>query len=293
MKGHESEEHRELAAYLLGRASETDAAALEDRYFDNDETFATLEAVADDLADRYAAGRLSADDRARFERHCLRSSDDRLRVRVARLLAERRSSEQPGRLSLFERAAGFFRAGRPGPRLVAAAAGVLVVAGASMLALRVSRLSGDVGRLQSEVETQRRAVDVADARLRQETARRETLEGQLAARRSVRFDLIAGLDRGVGVELRVPGDASTVRFDLALDRPAPSRRYRGTIRTVDRTIVWSQELGESAATPRGVTMEVPAGVLSPGQYEIVLQAVAPDGALAEVATYTVQLRRGA
>jgi hypothetical protein len=293
MKAYGPDEHRELAAYLLGRASEADATALEDRYFENDETFATLEAVADDLADRYATGRLSADDRVRFERHCLSSSDDRLRVRVSRVLAGRPPSDQPARVSLFDRIAGAFRPGQPGLRLVVAAASVLVVAGASILALRVSRLSGDVGRLQSEIEIQRQAVDAAGERLKQETARRESLEQQLSARRSVRFDLIAGLDRGAGVELRIPADATTVRFDLALDRPASSGRYRGTIRTSDRTIVWSQALPDTAATSRAVTIEVPGGVLTAGQYEIVLQAVAPDGTLAEIATYSLQVRRGA
>ena len=57
----------ELRAYLLGEATEEEAARLEGRLLEDDELYQVLESVEDDLLDDHARGRLDAADRARFE----------------------------------------------------------------------------------------------------------------------------------------------------------------------------------------------------------------------------------
>ena len=58
---------RDLRAYLLGQASEAQAARLEARLLDDDELFQILESVEDELFDDHARGRLNSADRQRFE----------------------------------------------------------------------------------------------------------------------------------------------------------------------------------------------------------------------------------
>ena len=55
----------ELRAYLLGRLPEAEAEHLEERFLEDDDLFATLRGVEDDLVDEFARGQLSdADARA-------------------------------------------------------------------------------------------------------------------------------------------------------------------------------------------------------------------------------------
>jgi len=76
----------EMRAYLLGQATETEAARLEERLLEDEETFQTLCSVEDDLFDEYARGGLTAQERQRFAD---RYGSDRGRRLVARALARR------------------------------------------------------------------------------------------------------------------------------------------------------------------------------------------------------------
>src|SRR6476619_5483996 len=78
-----------MRAYLLGQATEAEAARLEERLLEDDETFQTLCSVEDDLFDEYARGGLTAQERQRFAD---RYGSDRGRLLVARALARRPQS---------------------------------------------------------------------------------------------------------------------------------------------------------------------------------------------------------
>lgn len=77
-----------LRAYLLGRATDADAARLEAQLLEDEQLVGTLQSLEDDLFDEYARNTLSADDARRFlERY----GDQKERLTFARALAARTS----------------------------------------------------------------------------------------------------------------------------------------------------------------------------------------------------------
>ena len=123
-----------MRAYLLGQATEAEAARLEERLLEDEETFQTLCSVEDDLFDEYARGGLTAQERQRFAD---RSGSDRGRLLVARALARRPAS---ARLSLPRRSGDLsevaqsakVEAAKAGWVMLAAAAALVVAVGATM-----------------------------------------------------------------------------------------------------------------------------------------------------------------
>ncbi len=83
---------RELRAYLLGQATEEEAARLEGQLLGDDELFHLIESVEDDLFDDHARGHLGAADRALFE---ARYGPDGERQRFARALSKRADAASP------------------------------------------------------------------------------------------------------------------------------------------------------------------------------------------------------
>ena len=88
---------REMRAYLLGQAAAADAERLEVRLLEDEDVYATLRGVEDDLFDEYASGSLTEEERQQFlERY----GTERPRLLVAHALAARivgRTSRYRGR----------------------------------------------------------------------------------------------------------------------------------------------------------------------------------------------------
>ena len=57
-----------LKRYLFGELGETEQAAMEDAFFADDDLFTELRTLENDLADCYARGEMTGDERARFEK---------------------------------------------------------------------------------------------------------------------------------------------------------------------------------------------------------------------------------
>jgi hypothetical protein len=73
--------------YLLGQASEEECSAVEREYFADETALDRIAGVEDDLVEDYLVGRLPADERNRFERHYLASSEHRTRLEAIRRLS--------------------------------------------------------------------------------------------------------------------------------------------------------------------------------------------------------------
>ena len=84
----EAEQHKEHVSYLLGRLSDEDAQALEERYFQDSDLFERLRALETDLLDEYARGELAGPDRSDFERRL--ESSPLLRSRLESAVAIQR-----------------------------------------------------------------------------------------------------------------------------------------------------------------------------------------------------------
>ena len=289
---------QQMIRYLLGQAAERDATRLEERYFRDDDSFAELEAVADDLADRYAAGRLSDADRQQFERHCLGSQDDRLRLRVSQSMrAYVARQPSPLRPSFFRALASLIGSQTSITRFAVAVAGIVVVVASSVLSVRVIQLQQGLTRLRNEMTTeqaaQREASATAAQQAQQERTVRQTLEKRLTDLVTVGFVLVPGLERGTAMDLILPREAAVARFELALENLPPAGLYRLTLRTIDGATVWSHELMiETGTRSASLEVSVPAAALSAGQYEMSLQAILQSGAVGDVATYGFRIVRG-
>lgn len=79
---------QQIRQYLLGDIPASDEGELEAAYFRDSELLARVELVRDDLADDYAAERLSAADREKFERRLLASNEGRDEFAITRALRD-------------------------------------------------------------------------------------------------------------------------------------------------------------------------------------------------------------
>ena len=77
---------QQIRQYLLGDIPASEESELEAAYFRDSELLARMELVRDDLADDYAAERLSAADREKFERRLLVSNEGREEFAITRAL---------------------------------------------------------------------------------------------------------------------------------------------------------------------------------------------------------------
>lgn len=85
-----------IREYLLGRLTEAECEALEDQFFGDSELMNRIDAAERALIQEYLGQRLSAEDRAAFESHFLRSTAARRKVEESRTVAEyfRRSARR-------------------------------------------------------------------------------------------------------------------------------------------------------------------------------------------------------
>lgn len=73
--------------YLLGLATATQCATIEDQYFASEQSRQAIEADEDQLIEDYLSGALSRGERQQFERHYLASPVHRRRVELVRALS--------------------------------------------------------------------------------------------------------------------------------------------------------------------------------------------------------------
>lgn len=180
--------------YLLGDLPEAEATALEEKLLADDEQFDRVREVENSLIDDYVRGRLSPEDRERFERHYLASPVHLRRVAVARnLIAEAdESGAEPiapePTVSWRARFPEMFRVSPASWRFAQVAAILLLAAAGLWLLVDRARLRRELAQSRIESEAKR--------------GREQALADQLAAARGEGENLTAELE-----QLRAAGDA--------------------------------------------------------------------------------------
>jgi hypothetical protein len=240
-------EHQEHVSYLLGRLSDEDAQALEERYFRDPDLFERLTALETDLLDEYARGELAGQDRSDFERRLEISPLLRSRlesaVTIQRDLASASAAaapppvaERPERLGLA------WLAG-----LAAAAAVALAVVGVSL------------HRENERLETGIREAELVERRLEEEN---RTLHREISARlptsstsaspivsvpvdvagRVFSFRLIPGLLRDLHAsnDVVVPKGIAAVVLEVPVGNSG-GWRYRVRVETISGDLLLDQE----------------------------------------------------
>ena len=306
-----------IRRYLLGQASDTEEQELEDRYVADDSYFEHLVTIEEELIDAYVAGELSGDERRNFEQHFLSSPQRCERVAFARALStkagETLTSMAPA-VSTVEQQSwwrtwpSFWPVPKPiAQGLAFAALGVLALVGSwsvlqnYQLRKQLAGLHAEQAALQSEsqdllklVEQQRTLHQQLSESLEQERTTRSSLEQSLQrAQRPAAiasFILMPGTVRGEERRtLLIPSNTGAVQFQLDLENEAEnSVQYRVAVRTAEDQEVWSQDglRPRRTAAGRAVILTLPANILVPGDYVILVRMVTSRGDIEDAGQYS-------
>lgn len=307
--------------YLLGKLPAGETARLEESYFADDSIFDEIETAEDELVDAYARGSLSSEDRKLFGQKL--SSSKRLaeRVEFAKLLSKSASSQLVGHESAkarwWERL--FDLSFTRNPAIMGAVAAICLVVLGVPAAFVWMRLRNESTRLNTE----RVAIGQQNKQLAQQLADQQSKTKQLTAdlqnskeqedrlQRQVQdvkeqlartnaqptapasILLFSNISRGTGEPnvLRVPTASSTIQLKLALDTDDYAS-YRATIRTPDnRDILTKPGLKLRSIKEQIIILQIPARLLSSGDYVVSVSGRAPSGTYEPVADYPVRVSK--
>ncbi len=287
----------EMIRYLLGEAAPAEQEALEDRYAAEPETFEQLVAVENELADRYARGRLSASERAAFERHVLAHPQRRARVQFAAALVGKIDATEAPRAtaSLWQRFNAWWSETDLSFGLsLGLATATLLLAFFGWQSWQASqRLRGEVEQLRAAQQADAQRAQALQAQLAQQQFAHQRANDQLnaevqqlrqaaatapatAAPSFISFMLTAGLVRdGAGGDtprLVIPRDTTEVR--LRLRNPTKGyARYRLTLQTAAGRALQSVTV-RAAAT---LALNLPARNFNSGEHVLSLSGLNSDG----------------
>jgi hypothetical protein len=244
-----------MRAYLLGQAPEASAVRLEERVLDDEQIFATLKSVEDDLFDEYARGALTSAERARFlERY----GADRGRLLAAQALARR---------SLRHRVVSFGTFGRRQWMSLAAAATLVAAVGATMWSRDRHADTGPQVRAAAPQPTVVPAV----------------LLVTLGASRSA----------AVPPALTLPKETSTLELRVRLDPADRFDRYSIQLRSESGGLVWHHDdLGASTQNGEPIVVAVvPTNSLESGSYELAIRGASGSTTSETLGFATVKVSR--
>lgn len=274
-----------IRGFLLGTLDEEQQEQVEERLLADADFRREVRAARDELFDEYAGAALSREEREQFERRHLVTEEGRQKLLFAMSLRAHVAAraERPGLLSRLWR---LLRAQRFGVALPVAA--VLLLA----LALGVWKLRGSGGPTDSprRASAERAALELELAALNSEGQGAAATDAPPGA--VLPATLVRHLVRGGGTEqkLSVAGGVKVLRVYLVLE----ADRYQSY-----RAVLLTGEDAELAAVgglrpherdgTRGVTLNLPAHALAPGDYQLRVEGVAARGATAPVGLYPFRL----
>lgn len=258
-----------LKQYLLGSFSEEHRRQLEERFLTDDQFFAELLVAEDELIDLYVSGALGGQERERFERHFLVTPERHQKLNFARALRRYISdagaaesaepvSEPLPPVARKRRFLPFPRAQRPYFSFSLAVVALLLVAGVSWLMLK--------------------------------NARQQSQSDQNSPHSVFVVVLTPGLTRGTGTgeikKVVVPVDADTVQLQLEIGA-AEYQSYRAEVENDERRgVSKSDDLKPQMTAGRNfVVLNVPARLLTVGDYRVKLGGLTTGGELEEVGRY--------
>ena len=281
----------ELFAYLLGRLPGAARGRIEERFFVEDELFETLCGVEEELICKYVRGELAGDVRRDFNARYMAWPPSRARVESARELA--RLSGGMGLVPSASRWRGLtesWLAFRGWGRPAIALAGMLLVAVTGWVAWRAAAFTRSTHALLAErAALEQRVHDL------ESTVRREHIQGSGAGVFGLfaSFVLSPGMERanGATATLRIPANTQTVVLQLEVAGREERARFRARLQDAEGRDVWSSDVQgtQTAAGIRAVPAHVPASLLTPGDYVVLLKGAGADGPWEDLVSYSFRV----
>jgi hypothetical protein len=296
---------RLIIRYLLGDLPDDEQVRLEEEYFGDEDFFGQMLAVEDELIDAYAQGGLSARERELFEKHFLLSETRRRRLEFARLLDESMATAQaaeikrtraPEPVSWWQSSLAFLRAQNPVVQFAPVAVLLLFIALALFSVMRW-RSSSERQPTLAKQETNQEQGTQPGGKVEQPGVNvplNQNSKGLLPAT----LMLVPGSMRGAGGEahtLTIPADAERALLQIVLEEDSYGL-YRALVRKVQGqdVIVWKDYALKSQladADNRAINLEMPARLLSAGDYKVRLEGVNGDQKIETVADYNFRVVR--
>jgi len=274
-----------LRGYLLGRADDTEASAIEREYFERDASGDRIADVEDALIEEYLEGAMTADDRGAFEQVYLASPRHRARVETIRQL-KRVAAGTP-------RTRDAMRGVQPLSAPIAWAIGAVALAAAIFLAIVVQRSNTPTEPPRKNAGTAAVAPSPPAARGGASGASRGDTPASTPQRTfAVTLSPIAVRAAGGSSALVIPDGTTTVALDLESAGGPRFAGGRAEVRTVSGERVWEGPATapqDSARTGVLARIEMPADRLRADDYIVTLfEGDAAAGA--ERARYSLRVR---
>ena len=250
-----------LERYVLGEVTDEERAEIEQSFFAEDGLFDQLVDVQNDLVDSYVQGKLSSAQRKRFEERFLTSSSGIARVEFARALQQKiaaRSAQKPESFRQFA---------------IAASLAIIVIAAAMVTFLLQRRPELPITESRPRAPQQQRAVPPAPVQAQTQTTplRREQAPAAL-----VTVLLTAGGTREseAAPPLVLRQAPQIVQVELVLEDDRYDS-YAAELQDVEGRVLWKEKSLRARTAPSGRTVaaSVPAKLLPPGDYVVVLQGI--------------------
>lgn len=301
-------DEKQICRYLLGDLKEEEQQQLEKQLMTQNDLFARLQILEDELIDEYVEDTLSPQDREGFEKRFLSNPERRQKLSFAEALRGYVAGMHEG-----QQAPSFWQS-----LLVALRPQSLVLRyGLPMALLGVVAyglwMGGTIRRLHSEVAQIRTQQGAWQAReqqlhqqLEQQRQRNQELKQQLTAAQAqhktsvspspvlAAFALMPGLVRDSGTTNRVVISSGTslaaLRLELADNR---YQNYRAVLQDSEGSEIWTLNKAkpERTGTDQVVVLTLPVNILPRGDYSLKLSGVNNTGAYDPLGNYYFRVLR--
>lgn len=156
-------------------------------------------------------------------------------------------------------------------------------------------------QLASQLDREKAERQVEAKRVQQLQAERDRLASEQGRSSTSRSSAIAAFVLSPGIRstrnepdrLRVPGNIGLINLRLDIESGDEYPRYRAELRTMGGNLVWSadQLRLQRARSGQSVVLNVPANLLTPGEYELTLRGVTSPGEFLDIGYYYFSIVR--
>ena len=285
-----------LRKYLLGDMSPEEQEEIELWLMSNEDAYCLLEAAEDDLIDDSFAGRLAPHDLDRFQTHFLVAPERQRKLQFSRSFKRAiDAAAQPVRLE-FPSRPGLLDFLRFRPAFVYATSALIVIllTGNIWSFLKVAELQRELHSVTDQVTELGRDRDDLKRQLVESQAATLALQAAIPPPKPstapvlLAMNLVPGITRSSNEipTLTLTANASRIRFSLAL-LDDNFTVYRASLMNADSREIWTESkvVPTVARDGKTIVLNVPAEVLSSGDFSFSLMGVPDSGTPESVARY--------